>query len=322
MQSTDLRKILSKEELQGILTRSDLAGFRAFAVNWGMIAASFFLMAKFPNPLTVVGGIIILAGRQLGLAILMHDCSHYSLFRTKWLNQFVGQWLCAAPVFAHLDSYRKYHLDHHRLAGTKEDPDLPNYQNYPISRQSFKRKVIRDLFGVTGLKNLAILLAMNSGLIPYSLAYKNAKETKLSAKSVLENVVTKLFPVILFQFALFFILYKLGHAWIFGVWMFTYLTAYMLVLRIRNIAEHAAVVNPSSPNPLLHTRTTYASPIARLTVAPNYVNYHLEHHLLPAVSPHHLSRFHQMLKEKGVLPAGSIFQSYKDVIKHLTRSND
>ena len=46
------------------------------------------------------------------------------------------------------------HLQHHRLAGTGDDPDLPNYQDYPITRERMKRKVRRDLTGQTGWREL------------------------------------------------------------------------------------------------------------------------------------------------------------------------
>ena len=41
--------------------------------------------------------------------------------------------------------------------------------------------------------------------------------------------------------------------------------------------------------------------LERLLVAPNYVNYHLEHHLVMTVPHYHLPRMHRMLRERGVL---------------------
>jgi hypothetical protein len=52
----------------------------------------------------------------------------------------------------------------------------------------------------------------------------------------------------------------------------------MVITRIRNIAEHAVV--PDANDPLRNTRTTRANFLERLFIAPYYVNYHLEHHLL------------------------------------------
>ena len=95
---------------------------------------------------------VLLAGRQLGLSVLMHEAGHNTLFASRVLNQWVGQWLCALPTLNDLTAYATGHLDHHRLAGTPEDPDLPNYRAYPVDGISFRRKVVRDLTGQTGFR--------------------------------------------------------------------------------------------------------------------------------------------------------------------------
>ena len=51
--------------------------------------------------------------------------------------------------------------------------------------------------------------------------------------------------------------------------------------------------------PRLNTHTTLASVLERLLVAPNNVNFHLEHHMFAAVPPYHLPRLHQLLSERG-----------------------
>ena len=69
-----------------------------------------------------------------------------------------------------------------------------------------------------------------------------------------------------------------GYWWLYPImWLLPLATWYQLVSRIRNIAEHAVV--PDDDDPLRNTRTTYASPVERLLLAPYWVNYHLEHHL-------------------------------------------
>src|SRR3546814_18111255 len=74
------------------------------------------------------------------------------------------------------------------------------------------------------------------------------------------------------------------------------LTWYQLVSRIRNIAEHA--VGPDNDDGLRNTRTTHAGPVLRLVLAPYWVNYHLEHHLLLSVPCWHLAAAHRMLIAK------------------------
>ena len=65
------------------------------------------------------------------------------------------------------------------------------------------------------------------------------------------------------------------------LWVVPYLTWELLIERIRNIAEHAAL--PDNDDRLRNTRTTRAGWLSRVFVAPCFVNYHIEHHLLVGV---------------------------------------
>src|ERR1700743_3356060 len=116
---------------------------------WATIAVSVALVTIWPNPLTWLIAVMIVGTRQLGLAILMHEAAHGGLHTNKTINEFVGQWLCAVPVGADLASYRSYHLQHHKFTQQPEDPDLSLSAPFPITRESFTRKAIRDLTGQT-----------------------------------------------------------------------------------------------------------------------------------------------------------------------------
>ena len=70
----------------------------------------------------------------------------------KAVNEWIGQWLCAVPVGADLASYRSYHLQHHKFTQQPEDPDLSLSAPFPITKESYTRKAIRDLTGQTFVK--------------------------------------------------------------------------------------------------------------------------------------------------------------------------
>ena len=72
------------------------------------------------------------------------------------MNDFVGEYLCALPTFNSLSGYRAYHMAHHRLAGTSEDPDLHMTAQYPVSKASLQRKLLRDISGLSGLSLIHI----------------------------------------------------------------------------------------------------------------------------------------------------------------------
>ena len=56
----------------------------------------------------------------------------------------------------------------------------------------------------------------------------------------------------------------------------------------------------------------------RLLIAPNRVNYHLEHHLLMTVPLYNLPKMHRMLKERGVLEGANIASGYAQVLREAT----
>jgi fatty acid desaturase len=85
-----------------------------------------------------------------------------------------------------------------------------------------------------------------------------------------------------------------------------------LVTRFRSIAEHA--LTPDSNDPLGNTRTTVASWWERLLLAPNRVNYHLEHHLLMTVPHYNLPRMHRMMRERGLLDRACVEHGYWKVL--------
>ena len=84
------------------------------------------------------------------------------------------------------------------------------------------------------------------------------------------------------------------------------------MLRVRNIAEHGAV--EFSDNPLKNVRTTYAGPLTRLLLAPYWVNYHLEHHLIMHVPCRNLPKMHQLMLQKGHGPKMELGRNYWQVL--------
>lgn len=314
-------ELLSREEMQYFVRPSNLRGWQAVLTTWGIIAGSFLLLAFYPNALCCFIALILLGGRILALAILMHDASHYSLFKSRWLNDWVGEWLCAAPVWQDLRRYRKHHMAHHQFAGTEMDPDKSLVTGFPISRASLLRKILRDLSGISGLKRVYGLLLMDFGFIEYTVANDVRPISQLGrAKwTVLKAGLKNLYPVVLMNLAIFMLLFACHHPWFYGIWVLAYLITFSLIVRIRSIAEHACT--DAGLDPLLNTRATYASPFARLTVAPHHVNYHLEHHLIMITPSFLLPKLHQVLKNRGALRNAHLAKNYLEVLRIATTAS-
>ena len=299
---------LTSEEIRPLAARSDLRGWLLIAHCWAIIGAALALYGIWPNALTFLLAVVLIGSRQLGLAILMHEAAHSAMFKTRALNDWVGEWLCGRPVLADMFEYRTYHLKHHRFTQTDEDPDLILSRPFPCTRRSLFRKLIRDITGQTGLKQRSqqIMFAFKmAGEVegqPTSQELAQAFSGPVLGRAIVANA------------AIFAAMWAVGAWWWwFAFWVLPLLTWFQLVLRVRNIAEHGAV--EFSDNPLRNVRTTKAGPILRLLLAPYWVNYHLEHHLVMHVPCWNLPKMHALMLEKGHGEAMEIGRSYWDVIR-------
>ncbi len=294
------REAITRDEIRSLTEIRDSRAWLSILVDWGLVGVSFALVAAFPNPLSIVAAIAVIGSRQLGLAILMHDAAHRALLRDRSWNDWVGNWLCAYPVWNDVLPYRKYHLQHHAKTWTSEDPDLELATPFPISRASLKRKIWRDLSGQTGWKRFLAILNRDLG------------HSRGRVRRDFGAGLQALHGVVITNAVLLGLLTLFGHPALYLLWVVAWFTTYSLVMRIRSIAEHAMV--PDVTDELRNTRTTLARWWERLLIAPNRVNFHLEHHLLMTVPHYNLPRLHRMLRRRGVLEDACVTDGYQSVL--------
>jgi fatty acid desaturase len=285
----------SREELRDLIQVRSWRGWVSVVLDWAIVGAAFALVAAAPNPLTVVVALFVIGGRQLGFGVLMHEAAHGTLLRDRRWNDWVGTWLCAYPIWSDIRIYRPYHLKHHATTWTADDPDLGLASPFPVTRASFRRKVWRDLNGRTGVKRLRTILR-----------YRRVGRNFDAGRDVMGGVL-------LTNGVLLGLLTLAGHPALYLLWAGAWLTTYSLAMRIRSIAEHGMVPDPTDD--FRNTRTTRARWWERLLIAPNRVNFHLEHHLMMAVPHYNLPRLHRMLRERGVLAQACVAPGYLSVLR-------
>ena len=71
----------------------------------------------------------------------------------------------------------------------------------------------------------------------------------------------------------------------------------------------------NSTDPLRHARTIYANSMARILIAPYWVNYHCEHHMFTQIPCRNLARAHRMLESKGVTLHMEVQRGYIAVLR-------
>ncbi|WP_370236466.1 fatty acid desaturase family protein [Brevundimonas sp.] len=299
-------QLFAPDEWTPFQSRSAVAGPLLVVHCWGVIALAVALGVWIPwlIPLSVM----IIGTRQLGLAILMHEAAHGGLSRNLKLNDFLGHWLCAVPVGASLDSYRPYHLAHHRFAQQAEDPDLMLSAPFPVSPASLRRKLIRDLTGQTFFKQRVLLpLAALRGRQAARATDDHAYEAIVTGRSVL--------PFLLFNLAMLAGSAVAGVWWAFFVlWLLPMATWFPMVTRIRNIAEHACVEG-SAEDAFRAARTTRANWLERAFIAPYWVNFHAEHHLFMHVPCWKLPALHRAVHTRPEGERMEVAGGYAEVLE-------
>ena len=186
-----------------------------------------------------------------------------------------------------------------------EDPDLVLSAPFPITPASLRRKIIRDLTGQTFFKQrFGILVdqikARTAGTLAWPLLVLEAKRQRVF-------LTLNLLGFVLFAAA------GLWWAWLL-MWLLPMATWLPLISRLRNIAEHALIVQ-NGTDPLRHARTTNANWLERVFVAPYWVNYHCEHHMFTHIPCWNLPATHSLLAQKGVTGRMEIQPGYTTVLR-------
>lgn len=287
---------IDKQELRSFTTADNWQAWRVVIVNVALVAAGFALPAVWRHPIAWVLASILLAGRALGFAILMHDAAHLNFFTSRKINEWMGKWVFGALPNVPYAAYRRGHLEHHRKAGTAADPDLAFVSGYPATRASLLRKLLRDISGVNGVKGIIY----------------HFRPTDRGA----------LYPFFVMHGLIVAALSLLGVLEVYACWWLGQLFVFPLLLRLRVMGEHGGVSDPMDRDPRRNTATTLAGPVARLLVAPNFVNYHVEHHMAATVPGYKLPALHNLLRERGYFEGTTcLAPSFLAVIHRCTATN-
>jgi fatty acid desaturase len=237
-----------------------------------------------------LGAFVVMGRGHCQLNILGHESAHRLLFSRKWWNDEVGRWLLGYPALQGTLSYRRAHMAHHRDEMGPEEPDAGLYAGYPISPDSLRRKLTRDLLFISGWKNLR------------ALAHAAAKGTASPGRREARQVIAV--QVVLFAAAVAW-----GRPLLYPVcWLGSWMSLWKVSNRLRAIAEHAGMAR--SDDRRLTTHHVRQRPLARLLMVPYNTGWHLAHHVDIAVPFRNLPAFQDELVRSGWVVPGLEYPSY------------
>ena len=231
-----------------------------------------------------------------GMANLMHEGIHGSLFRNKHWDRWYG-FVMGAPSLFCVSSYGVNHLLHHRHNRTPDDPD-------EFTNVSDNKLVLSVFYYVTLVIGVFLFLFR----VPY-VALRNGS-TKQRRRVLMEHSI-----VILTAVTIVLVCWSTGRlAELAHVWLIPLMFAAILG-NIRGWAEHTQT-RPG--HPLTETRTVTSN---RLYSFLNInLNYHVEHHLFPGVPWYNLPKVHAVLLDDYKAAGTSIYPSYSRFLWDALRS--
>jgi fatty acid desaturase len=287
-----------RDELRRIPNlRNALAVAAVWAQTLGIIVAAVWIDNIFVWALAFV-----LMGRaHAQFAALMHEAAHRLLFRNRRINDWAGRWLLGFPSFTPNDLYRRGHMAHHRDEFGPDEPDIPLYRGYPISRASLRRKLTRDATGRTGWK-------LFKGLV------RGVRAEDAAVRSQARLIVGT-------QLVLIAIGVAVGHPWVYFIlWFAPYLTVWRVINRLRSIAEHGGMQR--SKDRRLTTHTVKQGPISRFFVVPHHIGWHLAHHVDSGIPMANLPKLHAELRRANYVTDEIEYSSYLALWKQLASGQE
>jgi fatty acid desaturase len=272
----------------------DVRNVGSVVLTWGQALVTIGGAVWIDHPLAYAAAFLLMGPAFARFAIIGHEAAHKLLFTNKRLNDAVGRWLLAYPAFIPLDAYRRGHFAHHKEEFGPNEPDMNLYVGYPITKASFRRKLVRDARGSSGWKNLKGLLS----------ALKSPGSRSIATR------------ILVMQVPLVIVAVLVGRWWLYPLlWLGPWLTTWRVINRLRAIAEHGGMVR--SKDRRLTTHHVRQSWAARFCLVPFHTGWHLAHHVDMGVPWRKLPALHDELVRSGWVTDELTYPSYRALWRAL-----
>lgn len=262
-------------------------------------ATIIFVTTQLNNLAIYVVAVLLMGRAHAQIASLMHEAAHRMLFSNRRINDFVGRWLLGYIAFTNTDGYRHAHMVHHRQEFGPDEPDIPLYANYPISNASFRRKILRDISGISGFRLGRLQLR--------GLSSPDARSRRAQWR------------ILAIQIGLAALSITTGHWMIYFVlWLLPYLTVWRVINRLRSIAEHGGL--RADDDRRITTHAVRQHLFARFFLVPYNIGWHLAHHVDAGIPFRSLPRYHCELERSGFVDDEDQYPNYLSLWRALRTS--
>jgi len=284
---------LTDEQKERLLARSDAKGLRHLAGHWGSILiVGAYIAIKLPlwQVALLIQGILIIF-----TFTTIHECIHWTAFRTKWFNSFVAN-ICGFLIILPPTNFRHFHFGHHRHT---HDPD-----NDPELTKSKPKIPLEYIVYVSGISewNYRFRSLMKNAFL------ENADDFVPASGKVQVKREAQFY---LFVYALLLLTcVAMQSTVLIWVWLVPLLFGQPF-MRMYLLTEHTRC--PHVANMFENTRTTFTNSVVRFITW--NMPYHAEHHTLPTVPFHQLPVFHKLTKQHLAVTQQGYARYHRDYFK-------
>jgi fatty acid desaturase len=228
--------------------------------------------------------VFVIGNRQHALGILGHDGGHYLVSSNKKWNDILTCVFAFWPLIIDMKDYREFHFLHHRVVGSKEDPewDFNKYFTLPATKAKIWMTFLLDLTGIHLMDSIKI------GRI-------------VGPKNVKQAVIPVLYVTAIMGLLLYFGFYQAVLMWFAALG-----TSFVAVFKMRIWSEHIGAD---------HTHRLRLNRWQSLLFAPHNTWYHWEHHEYPSVPCHQLPQISVLDLSRPAISFGSLLEFFENIPK-------
>jgi fatty acid desaturase len=239
------------------------------------------------NPWIVWPTYVAMGYLWMGVVTFMHDCVHLVLFKNRWKNWAFGIF-STLPILITFTVFMDDHLEHHRHNRSSKDPDAftMGARKFPDFLLFYGYILIGGFLTVVQFNLIYPFLKLRGTRLWIHLAELTLRIVTYTAVIAWASAANLLGPVL--------------SVWLIPVVFFSFFNT------IRFIAEHYDT--PWDAGPMMGTRTVISNRVNSFFW--NNINYHIGHHVYPAVPWYNLPRLHEAMRPTIEAAGARIDASY------------
>lgn len=272
------RELVGKKELRKLMTRRNLPGILFLTGHLGLIGASGTLIYFSPGGWLTWAAMFLHGIFIVHLFAPLHECSHSTAFKSKWLNDSV-YWMVALVLGLSPLHFKLQHVDHHTYTQDPEhDPQMI----------TIGETLWGYLYYASTIPYFLDILTM---LARHSMGKFKEREEKYIYDAARPRIIRQSRFMVAFYVAIFAISWYANNWVILTYWLIPRVIGEP-VERIIRLAEHNGC--DRTPDMLLNTRTILSFiPVRWLSWN---MPLHTAHHAVPQVPFHAIPKLSKYLE--------------------------